>query len=411
MWLVIFAVTILGALGALIFLFTRFQKFFIVRKIAGDRRVVRWLLALIPILLIIVFCFIDTINTIIVVLNLMLVWILADFLVWIVRKIERIGKGGDAGKIGNVGNVEKNIKEESAEIIESGIDGEGKKTEKNDKNDKGDTGIYYTGIAVIVFNVIYLLVGAFLAYHVVRTSYDLKTEKKLSKDNLKLVLIADSHIGTTFDGEGFAKHMKTIQDENPDAVLIAGDFVDDDTNKEDMIRSCQALGELETTCGIYYVCGNHDKGYSNYRGFSYENLTAELRKNGVVVLEDEAVLVMDSFYIIGRKDKGDGKRKSPVELLEGLDKSKYMIMLDHQPSDYRLESASEVDLVLSGHTHGGQMIPITKVGEWIGANDGTYGYERINNTDFIITSGISDWAIKFKTGTKSEYVVLNILSQ
>ena len=126
------------------------------------------------------------------------------------------------------------------------------------------------------------------------------------------------------------------------------------------------------------------------------------------MLEDEAVLVDDSFYVIGRMDAGTGGRKSAAELTAGLDSGKYMIMLDHQPSDYEAEADSLVDLVLSGHTHGGQMLPIIKVGEWIGANDWTYGYKRIKDTDFIVTSGISDWAINFKTGTKSEYVVIYI---
>ncbi len=63
---------------------------------------------------------------------------------------------------------------------------------------------------------------------------------------------------------------------------------------------------------------------------------------------------------------------------------------------------------LSGHTHGGQMFPINILGELTGANDNTYGYEKRKNTEFIVTSGISCWAIKFKTGTRSEYVVLNI---
>ena len=85
-----------------------------------------------------------------------------------------------------------------------------------------------------------------------------------------------------------------------------------------------------------------------------------------------------------------------------------MLMLDHQPNDYAGESSAGVDLVLSGHTHGGQLIPITKVGEWIGANDSTYGHQKRNATDFIVTSGISDWALKFKTGTRSEYVVIKI---
>ena len=67
-----------------------------------------------------------------------------------------------------------------------------------------------------------------------------------------------------------------------------------------------------------------------------------------------------------------------------------------------------MDLVLSGHTHGGQLIPINRVGELLGANDRTYGRETREGTEFIVTSGISDWALGFKTGTKSEIVMISI---
>ena len=82
--------------------------------------------------------------------------------------------------------------------------------------------------------------------------------------------------------------------------------------------------------------------------------------------------------------------------------------MDHQPTDYANEAAAGVDLVLSGHTHGGQLFPVNHVGDWFGINDRTYGYERRNNTDFIVTSGISCWEIKFKTGTKSEFVIIDL---
>ena len=65
-------------------------------------------------------------------------------------------------------------------------------------------------------------------------------------------------------------------------------------------------------------------------------------------------------------------------------------------------------MVISGHTCGGQFIPINHVGELTGENTKCYGYEKRGNTNFIVTSGISDWAFKFKTGCKSEYVVINV---
>lgn len=205
-----------------------------------------------------------------------------------------------------------------------------------------------------------------------------------------------------------------MQRQNPDIVLIAGDFVDDGTTRQQMVEACRALGSLQTTYGVYFAFGNHDKGYHDpaARGFTGDDLMAELKKNNVKVLQDENTLIDNRFYIIGRKDFSEilrgNPRQSMNELLQGLNKEKFSIILDHQPNDYNNQTDAEADLVLSGHTHGGQLFPLNKVGEWIGANDKTYGYEKRKQTNFIVTSGLSDWTIKFKTGTKSEFVVIDI---
>ena len=212
--------------------------------------------------------------------------------------------------------------------------------------------------------------------------------------------------------------MKDIQNQNPDIVLIVGDFVDDDTTKEDMIACCKALGDMKTTYGVYYVFGNHDKGYypPEYRGYDGNDLINELEKNNVHVMQDDVELVDNRFYIIGRQDKSkeyaDG-RKSMEELVQGLDPDKFSIVLDHQPQDYEAQKDANVDLVLSGHTHGGQLFPLMTIENHsnIAEDDRVYGYEKRGNTNFIVTSGISDWAIKFKTGCKSEYLLINIEGQ
>ena len=110
----------------------------------------------------------------------------------------------------------------------------------------------------------------------------------------------------------------------------------------------------------------------------------------------------------GPEAERGGRRLTMQELTKDLDPDKFSVVLDHQPNDYQNQTTAEVDLVLSGHTHGGQLFPLNKVGEWIGANDKTYGLEKRNKTNFIVTSGLSDWAIKFKTGTKSEFVVIDV---
>ena len=102
------------------------------------------------------------------------------------------------------------------------------------------------------------------------------------------------------------------------------------------------------------------------------------------------------------------KRKSMSEFIADLDKNKYTIVIDHQPNSFEEETDSKVDLVLSGHTHGGHVFPAGQIGMMIGANDMLYGKKSEQNTDFIVTSGISGWEIPFKTLALSEYVIIDI---
>ena len=265
--------------------------------------------------------------------------------------------------------------------------------------------IYWQGWLALLTVVIYLTVGYYQCMHVWKTEYRLTSDKSVGP--LRIALLADSHIGTTFDGEGFAACLDEIMLQNPDLILIPGDFVDDNTTRADMLAACHALGQIKTGYGVWFAYGNHDRGYFNGRDFSAEDLAQALEENHVHILEDQIALTGD-LCIVGRRDASYGQRAELAELLEGVDPEKYIIVLDHEPVDYEREAAANADLVVSGHTHGGQLIPLGTVGEIFAGNDRTYGWEKRNSTDFIVTSGISDWALHFKTGTRSEYVIIDL---
>ena len=212
---------IAGTVAGLIYLYTRFQRFGSIRKIAGGSRKLRRLLALLPVLLLLGFILINRMNAVVILLHLMLFWLIGDFITWVIRRIQRTGKTGKPRE-----NVEKDGDRESGD------------TEKGDGSEDRRFHPYITGIAVLLFTAVYLCIGWYLAHGLFRTEYDLTTDKELGQDMLKVVLIADSHIGAVFDGEGFAERMKKIQEEEPDILVISGDYVDSSTNREDMIRSC-----------------------------------------------------------------------------------------------------------------------------------------------------------------------------
>ena len=259
-------------------------------------------------------------------------------------------------------------------------------------------------ILSIIFTVVYLSFGAYYAFHVYETTYNIKTNKDIN--DFKIVFLSDSHIGTTFDGDGFYKHMEKISKIDCDVFVVIGDFIDDDTKKEDLVKSAKALSLIKPKYGSYFVYGNHDAGYFNNRNYTNDDLKNELKKNNITILEDE-IVELDNIYLVGRKDKRYKDRKSIQELVNDIPKDKYIISLNHQPNDYENEK-NNVDLVLSGHSHGGQMFPLAYLGKLSGSNDEAYGLHTRGNTNYIVSSGISDWRAHFKTDAIAEYVIVNI---
>ena len=271
------------------------------------------------------------------------------------------------------------------------------------------------GAAALILCVLWLAGGWVADHHVWLTAYSFASEKV--DREIRLVQVTDAHVGATFDGDGFLRHIQAINALGPDAVLVTGDFVDDDTSRADMLKACAALGQLDAPYGVFFVFGNHDKGYSGAarRGWTVDELLKALHGNGVTVLEDEAADLGDSLSVAGRKDRSEeqrgGGRLTAKDLLSDLDHDRYIVLLDHQPHDFDAEAAAEADLVLCGHTHGGQFIPINHVGEWMGENALAYGHERRGRTDFVVSSGISNWAFQFKTGCRSEIVLITLTPQ
>ena len=271
---------------------------------------------------------------------------------------------------------------------------------------------YLPGLCAMALTVCYMISAWYLCTHVKETDYSL--ESSSLEGDLRIVQIADSHMGATFDAQKFHDYILEINELHPDLVAITGDFVDDDTSRENMIEGCKALGDLDTIYGVYFCYGNHDRGYFSEegRGWTNDELQENLEKNGVTVLEDEAELVDDRFYVIGRKDKSVGKtgedRMTAGELMSGLDPDLYKIVLDHQPCEYDELAQAGADLVLGGHTHGGQFLPFNDMGVLTRQYERSKGHEKRGDTDFIVTTGISDWSLIFKTGCQSEYVVADV---
>ena len=362
-WMLLILIVIVLTVIGVLYLSARTGKFTLIRKWTGDVKWKRFLLGMlfVGLAVLALYLWIGFINMMICVLHVFVIWLFADLIGLIVRKCR-----------------------------------------------KKASRFYYAGAAAVFFSAVYLGYGWYNSHHVVPTAYAVETDKDLKGEPLRIVMFADSHVGATFHAAEFAEYVKEMEALKPDVLVIVGDYVDDDTTKEDMISCCEALGSIQVRDGIYFAYGNHDRGYFGSRSYTAAELESELIKNGVTVLRDEAMLVQDRFYLIGREDARYLGRASMDQLLAGLDREKYMVVLDHEPHDYAAQEKSGADLVLSGHTHGGWLFPFTVILRYVGPDNRIYGREKRSDTEFIVTSGISEWALKFKTGCPAEYVVVDI---
>lgn len=279
-------------------------------------------------------------------------------------------------------------------------------------------------IIVFLLFLIYLGWVYSMSKTIVKTTYDIETSK-ISSDK-KIAFISDIHLGTCFDAKKFNEYLKEIENENVDMLLIGGDFIDGNTTKKDLDEALIYLNEVKTKYGVFFIYGNHERNGivpDIKRNFDVAYFDNELNKTNIKVLEDKAV-VLDDILLIGRRDDFDEKKGieridvdkiiNNISFDKEIDKEKdlsklYSIVVNHHPKDFDVYEKLNIDLVLSGHTHGGQYITGKILSNVFKLNDLTYGFLKKGNTNFVVTSGLASWLLPIKPAEKSEYVIINLI--
>ncbi|MDR3118335.1 MAG: metallophosphoesterase [Mediterranea sp.] len=217
---------------------------------------------------------------------------------------------------------------------------------------------------------------------------------------IKIVALSDLHLGSRIGRDELAEWVELVNRERPDVVLIAGDIVDFDVRPLYDQGMAEVFRRIRSKYGVYAVMGNHE--YIAGAGRCAEFFDSA----GICLLRDTFVLVDDAFYIVGRDDRSRRRRKPVGELTGPLDRSKPVILLDHQPFELEVAAAHGVDLQISGHTHRGQVWPISWITDAV--YEVSHGYRRKGDTHFYVSSGIGLWGGKFRIGTQSEYMVIGL---
>ena len=260
------------------------------------------------------------------------------------------------------------------------------------------------GITVALFCL--FLYGNIHYYNKVRVPLELVTDKPLPRD-YKVLMASDLHLGYHNPRHELARWVDLINAEQPDFILIAGDIIDGSMRPLLEERMAEEFHRLKAP--VYACLGNHEyySGSSEARQFYHDA--------GIHLLIDEPAVIDSAIVIIGRDDRMSRHRKPISQLVsEALSPLTshplpLTIVLDHQP--HHLEDAEQagVDFQLSGHTHRGQVWPISWITDRV--YECSWGSHQRGQTRYYVTSGLGIWGGKFRIGTQSEYVVATLRQQ
>ncbi|MCI9234290.1 MAG: hypothetical protein HFH08_06870 [Bacilli bacterium] len=255
---------------------------------------------------------------------------------------------------------------------------------------------YCKGIPILLFSFMIMVYGIYCANHPIIKKYQVELP---IYSNYTIGMISDLHLGTIHGNKVLDEIVEKANGFNIDLFIMAGDIFDEHTSVELRQEAYRKLSKIKTKYGIYYVEGNHDlltqevmEGFSN---------------NGIQVLSDDIVLVNKQFYLVGRKDNSrerlGASREELGSLLQNIDVSYPIILVDHQPLDRVQAYDLGVGLHLSGHTHAGQIFPLNFLLE--------YGYQEKNHYHSIVSSGYGVWGFSFRTARNSEMVLIDIIKK
>ena len=217
---------------------------------------------------------------------------------------------------------------------------------------------------------------------------------------LKVVSVSDIHLGYGTDKETLKQYVELINAQQPDLILIGGDLIDNSVVPLYEEKMAEELAKLKAPLGIYMVPGNHEYISDIRKSMRF------ISETPIRLLRDEVVALPGGIQIIGRDDRSNKSRLSLQELTKRIDPAKPAILLDHQPYDLPDTEQAGIDLQFSGHTHRGQIWPVSLITDYL--FDQSHGYRQWGDSHIYVSTGLSLWGPPFRIGTDSELVVFNI---
>ncbi|MDR1407390.1 MAG: metallophosphoesterase [Tannerella sp.] len=261
----------------------------------------------------------------------------------------------------------------------------------------------YGFVLSLLLTICLLIYGHYRYQHPVNKVIHIDINKSATDrtQSLKVVAVSDIHLGMGTNKNRLQKYVRLINAQHPDLILIAGDLIDNSLAPVRYQRMEEELLQLHAPLGLYMSPGNHEYISGIAESREYISGSTHIR-----FLQDTVVTLPNGIRIVGRDDASNPSRKELHTLLEGAGRDLPVIVLDHQP--YQLKEAEEegVDLLFCGHTHHGQVWPMSWITEQL--FDIGYGFAKRGNTSIYVSSGLSLWGPPYRIGTKSELIVFHI---
>lgn len=234
-------------------------------------------------------------------------------------------------------------------------------------------------------------------------------------DGYRIAHVSDLHNAEM--GKDNEKLLSMLQEADPDMIAITGDLID--SRNTDVEVALQFIQEAVKIAPCYYVTGNHEA-----RVNEYEELKIGMASAGVVILEDtqtEISIEGQTITLIGVNDPsfqtdylfGDSETVMNSKLMElHTDGNEFTILLSHRPELFDIYADHDIDLILSGHAHGGQFrLPF--VGGLIAPNQGLFpeydaGLYTEENTNMIVSRGIGNSILPFRVNNRPEVILIEL---
>lgn len=260
--------------------------------------------------------------------------------------------------------------------------------------------------SVLLLTLVTCIYGFVNARQIDRVDYKLHIDGKRDISDMHIIMLSDLHLGSVGSEGRLADIVNAINAENPDLVCIAGDFFDSDFGAiHDPEAAIETIRQIRSSYGVYACLGNHDAGKTA------GDMVEFLEKANIQLLSDTYTIIDNRLILAGRVDRhpigeySEQEYPSLPDSFADIDPHLPVIMLDHNPADVN-SYGEDVDLVLCGHTHKGQIFPGSLI---TGAMyDVDHGYYRKDSSSphVIVSSGIGYWGMPMRIGTDSEMVTI-----